>query len=142
MKIFSVLAKFVLWEFSIVSSLSWYSILVQHACNDHPWLTSETCQCLLAGRELFSCWICNKSRKNHLTKSQSDIFNLQKVILFIFIQLIWQILKQLSHSGSVNSARYIPWRFGSPCISTTIHLPFGGYLHTISFARWNPFENI
>ena len=30
-----------LWEFSIVSSLSWYSILVQHACNDRAWLTSE-----------------------------------------------------------------------------------------------------
>ena len=29
------------WEFSIVSSLSWYSILVQHACNDRAWLTSE-----------------------------------------------------------------------------------------------------
>ena len=99
------------------------AFLVEHTCNDHPWLTSETCQCLLAGRKLFSCWICNKSRKNHLTKSQSDIFNLQKVILFIFIQLIWQILKQLSHSGSGNSARYIPWRFASPCIFTPIHLP-------------------
>ena len=32
---------FVLWELSIVSSLSLYSILVQHACNDHAWLTSE-----------------------------------------------------------------------------------------------------
>ena len=30
-----------LWELSIVSSLSLYSILVQHACNGHPWLTSE-----------------------------------------------------------------------------------------------------
>ena len=39
--IFSVLAEFVLWEYSIVSSLSWYSILVQHACNDRAWLTSE-----------------------------------------------------------------------------------------------------
>ena len=107
MKIFSVLAEFVLWEFSIVSSLSWYSILVEHTCNDHPWLTSETCQCLLAGRKLFSCWICNKSRKitwqNHK-------------VTFSIIQLIWQILKQLSHSGSVNSARYMPWRFASPCI--------------------------
>ena len=41
MKIFSVLAEFVLWELSIVSSLSLYSILVQHACNDRAWLTSE-----------------------------------------------------------------------------------------------------
>ena len=41
MKIFSVLAEFVLWEFSIVSSLSWYSILVQNVCNDRAWLTSE-----------------------------------------------------------------------------------------------------
>ena len=41
MKIFSVLAEFVLWELSNVSSLSLYSILVQHACNDHAWLTSE-----------------------------------------------------------------------------------------------------
>ena len=39
--IFSVLAEFGLWELSIVSSLSLYSILVQHACNDHAWLTSE-----------------------------------------------------------------------------------------------------
>ena len=30
-----------LWELSIVSSLSLYSILVQLACNDHAWLTSE-----------------------------------------------------------------------------------------------------
>ena len=30
-----------LWELSIVSSLSWYSIPVQHACNDRAWLTSE-----------------------------------------------------------------------------------------------------
>ena len=41
MKIFSVLAEFVLWELSIVSSLSLHSILVQHACNDRAWLTSE-----------------------------------------------------------------------------------------------------
>ena len=40
MKIFSVLAEFVLWELSIVSSLSLYSILVQHACNDRTWLTT------------------------------------------------------------------------------------------------------
>ena len=40
-KIFSVFAEFVLWELSIVSSLSLYSILVQHACNDHAWLTSK-----------------------------------------------------------------------------------------------------
>ena len=46
MKIFSVLAEFVLWELSIVSSLSLYSILVQHACNDRAWLTSE-CYCRL-----------------------------------------------------------------------------------------------
>ena len=38
---------------------------------------------------------------------QSYVFSLQKVIFFIFIQLIWQILKQLSPYGSVNSARYI-----------------------------------
>ena len=41
MKIFSVLPEFVLWELSIVSSLSFYSILVQHSCNDRAWLTSE-----------------------------------------------------------------------------------------------------
>ena len=29
------------------------------------------CQCLLVGRKLFSCWICNKSLKNHLTKSRN-----------------------------------------------------------------------
>ena len=42
--IFSILAEFVLWEYSIVSSLSWYSILVQHACYDRAWLTSESSQ--------------------------------------------------------------------------------------------------
>ena len=42
-----------------------------------------------------------------------------------FIHLIWQILKQLSPSGSVKSGGYIPRRFASRCISTTIHLPFG-----------------
>ena len=30
-----------LWDFSVVSSLSWYSILLQHACNDLARLTSE-----------------------------------------------------------------------------------------------------
>ena len=29
------------WEFSIVSSLSWYSILVQHTCDDRAWPPSE-----------------------------------------------------------------------------------------------------
>ena len=29
-------------------------------------------------------------------------------------------------SGSVKSGGYIPRRFASRCISTTIHLPFGG----------------
>ena len=42
-KIFSVLTEIVLWEFSIVSSLSWYNILVVHAWNrnDRAWMTSE-----------------------------------------------------------------------------------------------------
>ena len=43
-----------------------------------------------------------------------------------FIHLIWQILKQLSPSGSVKSGGYIARRFASRYISTTIHLPFGG----------------
>ena len=30
-----------LWGFSVVSSLSWYGILVQHACSDRAWLTIE-----------------------------------------------------------------------------------------------------
>ena len=34
--------------------------------------------------------------------------------------------KQLSPSGSVKSGGYIPGRFASRYISTTIHLPFGG----------------
>ena len=34
--------------------------------------------------------------------------------------------KQLSPSGSVKSGGYIPRRFASRYISTTIHLPFGG----------------
>ena len=33
---------------------------------------------------------------------------------------------QLSPSGSVKSGGYIPRRFASRYISTTIHLPFGG----------------
>ena len=36
------------------------------------------------------------------------------------------VLKQLSPSGSVKSAGYIPRRFASRYISTTIHLLFGG----------------
>ena len=43
-----------------------------------------------------------------------------------FIHLIWLILKQLSPSGEVDSGGYIPRRFASRYISTTIHLPFGG----------------
>ena len=38
--------------------------------------------------------------------------------------LVKLILKQLFLSGSVNSTRYIPRRFASQYISTTIHLPF------------------
>ena len=45
-KIFSVFAEFVLWELSIVSSLSLYSILVQHARND---LNLETAEFLELG---------------------------------------------------------------------------------------------
>ena len=30
---------------------------------------SLACQCLLVGRKLFSCWICDKIVKMHLTKS-------------------------------------------------------------------------
>ena len=48
MKIFSVLAEFVLWELSIVSSLSLYSILVQHACNDHALMRT------ICSREIFT----------------------------------------------------------------------------------------
>ena len=47
---FSVLAEFVLWEFSIVSSLSWYNILVQHAYNNRAWLTFEVLKQNGAGR--------------------------------------------------------------------------------------------
>ena len=43
-----------------------------------------------------------------------------------FIHLIWLILKQLSPSGSVKSGGYMPRRFASRYISTTIHLPCGG----------------
>ena len=39
--------------------------------------------------------------------------------------LVKLILKQLSPSGSVKSGGYIPRRFASRYISTTIHLPFG-----------------
>ena len=34
-------------------------------------------------------------------------------------------------SGSVKSGGYIPRRFASRYIFTTIHLPFGGYLYII-----------
>ena len=37
-----------------------------------------------------------------------------KVTFFIFIQLIWQMLKQLSPSGSVNTTIHIP--SGDSCI--------------------------
>ena len=43
-----------------------------------------------------------------------------------FIHLIWQMLKQLPPSGSVKGGGYIPRRFTSRYISTSIHLPFGG----------------
>ena len=48
-----------------------------------------------------------------------------------FIHRIWWILKQLSPSGSVKSGGYVPRRFASRYIFTTIHLPFGGYLYII-----------
>ena len=51
-------------------------------------------------------------------------YNLQKDALFNIIQLIWKIAKQISPSGTVNSARDISRRFASRYISTPIHLPF------------------
>ena len=45
---------------------------------------------------------------------------------FFYPSDLVNILKQLSPSGSVNSGGYIPQRFASRYISTTIHLPFGG----------------
>ena len=56
--------------------------------------------------------------------SEEEIVALMK--RHFFIHLIWQILKQLSCSGSVKSGGYIPRRFASRYISTSIHLPFGG----------------
>ena len=44
----------------------------------------------------------------------------------LFVSIFSKILKQLSPSGSVKSGGYIPRRFASQYISTTIHLPFGG----------------
>ena len=48
-------------------------------------------------------------------------FQKKKLKKRFFIHLIWLILKQLSPSGSVKSGGYIPRRFASRCISTTIH---------------------
>ena len=78
LKIFIVLAEFVLWEFSIVPSLLWCSILVQPACNDRAWLTSEVLKQNGAGRyaqvPLSQCTMnslnCTKY-KLHGTVSQS-----------------------------------------------------------------------
>ena len=63
----------------------------------------------------------------------SDVFNVQKAHFFHFYptDLVKLILKKISPSGSVNSARCIPWRFMSWYISTTIHLPFEGQLYII-----------
>ena len=47
-------------------------------------------------------------------------------VFFYPSDLVNLILKQLSPSGSVKSGGYIPRRFASRYISTTIHLPFGG----------------
>ena len=40
-KLYTIISNKLFWELSIVSSLSLYGILAQHACNDHAWLTSE-----------------------------------------------------------------------------------------------------
>ena len=47
-------------------------------------------------------------------------------VFFYPSDLVNLIQKQLSPSGSVKSGGYIPRRFASRYISTTIHLPFGG----------------
>ena len=74
------------------------------------------CGCLLVGRKLFSCWICNKIIKNdprntvnwNVTKLLTKWrLLLTKRYLFYFYPTDWVILKQLSPSGSVNSAWYI-----------------------------------
>ena len=53
---------------------------------------------------------CQLKRKQTLTEWRL-LFT--KSSFLIFIQLIWLIIKQLSPSGSVHSARYIPRRFPS-----------------------------
>ena len=51
---------------------------------------------------------------------------IEEVFFFYPSDLVKLILKQLSPSGSVKSGGYIPRRFASRYISTTIHLPIGG----------------
>ena len=62
-----------LWEFSIVSSLSGYSILVQHTCNDRAWLTSEC-----SPRYDNLLWE-NRRDSRHVTSSASWVYIMPRI---------------------------------------------------------------
>ena len=83
------------------------------------WLASETWNSL--GYSLF----CERRKKWLVVPRKFQKKKLWPLMKrHFFIHLIWKILKQLSPSGSVKSGGYIPRRFASQYISTTIHLPF------------------
>ena len=91
------------------------------------------CRCLLVDRKKISYLIYNKMMKNdspkHCQLKRKQTLTEWRLLFtkssfLIFIQLIWLIIKQLSPSGSVHRARYIPRSLPSRYISTTIHLPY------------------
>ena len=65
------------------------------------------------------------------TNSQSDVFIYKKFLFDVYPTDLVNT-KTISPSESVYSVRYIPRRFVSRYILTTIHLPFGGWLYDIS----------
>ena len=107
------------WRFlAFWLSLCFGSFLLFLVCHDTAFLLSTRAMTTLGWLpKLVSVYwqVENYFHAEFVTKVVKITWQNHKVT-FSIIQLIWQILKQLSHSGSVNSARYMPWRFASPCI--------------------------
>ena len=58
--------------------------------------------------------------------SEEEIVAINETVFFYPSDLVSTKTTTVSPSGSVKSGGYLPRRFASRYISTTIHLPFGG----------------
>ena len=126
---FSFRDSFERWDFSG----KWSSCTNKHQERDKIW-------CLLVGRGKFSRWVCNKIIKNdprntinwNVNKlSQRDVFYFQKVYFWFLSNWLGNYWNNYPPQGRfVVLDIYLDAL--RPGVSTTIHLPFGGWLYNIS----------